>query len=307
MNHVMKAAMGWGLSMLPGGRRLHAVVQRRVTHTLPLPDKNFNDRCQIALHHVIALREHFGASIEQLRLFEFGAGWDLIIPQVFRLCGVQRQQLFDLNALAQLDLVRNANQRLRARSTLSCTSDPRFEVATHVLPSVQGLTLDAAFDALGIDYVAPGDAAHTPLPDASVDAVTSSLVLEHVPPDAIAAIFRELHRIVRPGGLVSSTIDPSDHYSHGDARVTPWDFLTYGSVQWRAMNPPLLYQNRLRASEHVAIMTKAGFRMTEVRSTLGGTDDGFARARGRFMEPYSQWSDDRDLRTTRVQVVAVRD
>lgn len=306
MNHRMKAAMGWALSILPGGRWAHAGVQRKVTRTLPLPDRNFDDRCQIALQHARALQSQFGPSLDDVRLFEFGAGWDLIVPQLFRAMGVRRQQLFDLNALAELDLIVDANRRLRARGTVFNETAPPVRVNTALLPCVATMDRASALDALGIDYVAPGDAADTRLPDASVDAVTNSLVLEHVPPDAIAAIFRELHRIVRKGGLVSSVIDPSDHYSHGNAAVSPWNFLTYPPGTWRAMNPPLLYQNRLRASEHLAIIGAAGFRVVDVRRTLG-SDEVFNRVRGQFSSPYADWPDPDDLRTTRVHVVAVRD
>ena len=104
-------------------------------------------------------------------------------------------------------------------------------IVTHAMEELAGPNLSvgqcAELAALGIDYVAPGDAAATGLPDAAIDAVTNSLVLEHVPPAAIRAIFAEWHRIVRTGGIVSSTIDPSEHYRHGDSRVSPWKFHTY--------------------------------------------------------------------------------
>lgn len=48
--------------------------------------------------------------------------------------------------------------------------------------------------------VLPGDAAHVPLPDASVDAAWLSTVVHHVPDLARAG--RELRRVLRPGGRV---------------------------------------------------------------------------------------------------------
>ena len=60
------------------------------------------------------------------------------------------------------------------------------------------------------------------LPDASFDAVLCSHVLEHVDDDRAA--MRELHRIVRPGGLaiVMVPLDPTRAITHEDpAIVTP--------------------------------------------------------------------------------------
>jgi SAM-dependent methyltransferase len=50
---------------------------------------------------------------------------------------------------------------------------------------------------LGIEYI-QADLAHTGLPEESIDLVVSRSVLEHLP--APADVFRELHRILRPGG-----------------------------------------------------------------------------------------------------------
>jgi SAM-dependent methyltransferase len=45
------------------------------------------------------------------------------------------------------------------------------------------------------------DAARTGLPDASYDAVFATALFHHVPPAERGAVAREMHRLVRPGGL----------------------------------------------------------------------------------------------------------
>jgi SAM-dependent methyltransferase len=52
--------------------------------------------------------------------------------------------------------------------------------------------------------VARGDLLHLPFPDASVDRVMASEVLEHIPDDATA--FAEIFRVLRPGGRVAVTV-----------------------------------------------------------------------------------------------------
>ncbi|HYW31491.1 MAG TPA: class I SAM-dependent methyltransferase [Gemmatimonas sp.] len=272
-----------------------------------MPDGDFRDRCTIALDHLRVLRAHLGNDLERARLFEFGAGWDLIVPQVFFAAGVRHQQLFDLNRLLQPDLMRDANRRLRDCAQLVSVTNPSLAVDMATLPDLAAVEQEAALRRLGIKYVAPADAANTGLASASVDAATNSLVLEHVPPSVIAAIFSELHRIVRPGGVVSSSVDMSDHYSHGDPTVSPWNFLRYPERTWHAMNPPILYQNRLRASEHLALISGAGFRIVDSQRRFVGTPDSFAVARKQAVPPYSSWDDVEDLRATQLHVVAIRD
>ncbi|UOY02009.1 class I SAM-dependent methyltransferase [Blastococcus sp. PRF04-17] len=52
--------------------------------------------------------------------------------------------------------------------------------------------------------VVRGDLLHLPFPDASVDRVMASEVLEHIPDDATA--FAEIVRVLKPGGRVAVTV-----------------------------------------------------------------------------------------------------
>ena len=306
MDYRLKAAIGWGLSVVPGGRALHSIVQRRVTKTLPMPEQDFADRCEIALQHLHAVRQHLGQPLEEARFFEFGAGWDLIVPQVYFSAGVRHQHIVDLHRLVSPDLVEDANRRLRRIGAITSTQTHQTCVSLEALPDQNGKPLNAMLSELGIVYQAPADATNTGLPDASFDVVTSSLVLEHVPGPVIGAIFREMFRIVRPGGVVSSSIDMSDHYSHADPAVAPWNFLRYGSTTWRLMNPPILYQNRLRTSEQLELIRASGLKVVSTLPRYVGSVASFESIRPRFAKEYSDWAQADDLRTTQLHVVATR-
>lgn len=45
------------------------------------------------------------------------------------------------------------------------------------------------------------------LPDEYFDLVCSISVVEHIPADQLTAVFREIHRVLRPGGLVVNSYD----------------------------------------------------------------------------------------------------
>jgi len=65
-----------------------------------------------------------------------------------------------------------------------------------------------------IRYI-PGDLTHTPFPDSSFDAITCLSVLEHSVP--LEPYFREMHRLLKPGGVVISSVDyyPTPIDTHG--------------------------------------------------------------------------------------------
>ena len=60
-----------------------------------------------------------------------------------------------------------------------------------------------------------------------VDIITSTNTLEHIPPGEIAAILRECARLLREGGLMSSSIDLQDHYHWFDKNISVYNFLRF--------------------------------------------------------------------------------
>lgn len=264
MRWWVKVAAARLLSALPGGAHLHYALQRFVTRTLPPSDASIAARLASARGHLEVLRRVAGWGPEGRTFFEFGAGWDLAIPLLYRAAGVPRQILVDLHPLARPWLVAHAVEAVRRLG--SAAPGPQVLDFT-LLPSIDPRTpsLVADLRSAGIDYRAPADARATGLDDASVDCVTSTATLEHVPADVIPAIMREMFRILKPGGVFSSDIDLSDHFAHGDRRITDWNFLRYDRRQWARINNALLFQNRLRASQYVAMARQAGFTVVEAR------------------------------------------
>jgi len=68
--------------------------------------------------------------------------------------------------------------------------------------------------------VREGHAAALPARDHSVDRLLLSEVIQLVPPKDIAAVFTEIHRVVRPGGRVLLASVPNAH--HRDTYLTPY-------------------------------------------------------------------------------------
>ena len=238
-------------SAVPGGHRLNYALQRYVTRSLPRPAKVMAEVVETARCHVRAIERHAPRPLDELRLFEFGAGWDLATPLAMASLGVRHQLLFDLYPVARWNLIQHAVADLRSRGL--------------DLPEVTpGRVQEDYLASIGIRYVAPGDARATGLPDGSIDVAVSTSVLEHVDEPDIRAICRELRRILSAGGICSFAIDYHDHYAGSDPTINGLNFLRYDDADWRRWNCALQNQNRLRHLDYVRLFEDAGFELAAV-------------------------------------------
>jgi SAM-dependent methyltransferase len=123
----------------------------------------------------------------------------------------------------------------------------------------------------GIEYKAPYDARDTGLNDNSIDCITSTNTLEHIPPNDIKAILKECYRILNKDGILSFQIDYQDHYSYFDKNISVYNFLQFGQATWNTFfNPSLHYQNRLRHKDYLQLFCESGFNIVE-DNYYGGT------------------------------------
>jgi SAM-dependent methyltransferase len=243
MRWIAKAVVQGALSALPRGDALNYLLQRHVTHGLPMSDAMFDMHVAEAHRHFDAMRRHAAAlDPRHAVLYEFGAGWDLVGPIALAQRGIRHQILVDIRANLRLELVNGTLERLGAAPVRSIGE------------------LEARH---GIRYVAPCDARRTPIPAGSVDVVSSTFTLEHIPEPDIAAILAESARLLRPGGIVSCAIDMKDHYSYFDDRVDVYHCLTVPDRAWRLVNPPLHHQNRLRLPDYRRLFSDAGLEIVE--------------------------------------------
>lgn len=246
MRWQTKARAFSALSNIPWGGELHYILQRYVTRRLPRPEKQVKSIYTLA-QRLNAVHETY--SLRPLRdstFFEFGTGRDLVIPLAFSAHGAQRFITVDIERLAKPELIRS-NAAIVSR--LSGTAHPE-------LSSLKDLERSWR-----IDYRAPADARATGLPAASIDCAVSVETLEHIPKGDIAAILKELRRIMRPDGLVLMQIDYGDHFKGFDPSISSFNFLTYSEEDWAPFQSRFQYVNRLRHSEYLELFREAGFQL----------------------------------------------
>lgn len=261
MHWLVKRTLQNALGVLPSPQSANYVFQRHVTRTLPIGDAGVARKFARARSHVAAYEEHGpGRPLDETVAYEFGAGWDLAIPLSYAALGVGRQVLVDIRPNLRLELV-NATLASLARQR-----EALEEVAGRELRDLGPPGVESAEDLrtrFGIEYRAPCDAAATGLPAESVDLVTSTNTLEHVPREAIAPILREAARLLRPDGVMSFRIDMQDHASYADPRRSPYDYLRYSERAWRFLSPKLEYENRLRLPDYRALFAEAGLEIAD--------------------------------------------
>jgi SAM-dependent methyltransferase len=252
-----KALLQKGMSVLPRSESANYLFQRHVTHALPPSLTSFRGKFSRAVAHLDALAGYGPARpLGDAVLYEFGAGWDLAVQLSYWSLGVDRQVIVDLQPHVRLELVNLTLGRLESeRATLA--AEAKRELRDPGREGVESVwDLEKRF---GITYLAPRDARATGLDSGSVDLVSSTNTLEHVPAADLVPILAECRRLLRPDGILSSRIDLRDHYSYFDRGLSPYNFLRYSDRAWRLFNSSVLYQNRLRRPDYLHAFSESGF------------------------------------------------
>jgi SAM-dependent methyltransferase len=286
----VKAVAQRGFSSVPGGHHLNYLFQRSLGG-LPLSDDALEVEVDKGQAHLAALRA-LDIDPAESRFFEFGAGYDLHLPLIQSRLGFHDQTVVDIRRVARAALVVDIASRL-----------PRTLHESDPTPADPQGTMDEVLAAHRITYAAPADARSTGRPSGSMDAVVTTSTLEHIPAADLAAILRECHRLLRDGGGMSMQIDYSDHWSHFDHRLTPYNFLRFPQREWDRWNPALQYQSRLRHSDYLALFDAAGFEIARCE-TAGDDEAGLEDLAAVPLAPPFDQYDEHDAAITFAHVVA---
>ncbi|WP_177199933.1 class I SAM-dependent methyltransferase [Flexibacter flexilis] len=228
------------ISLLPQSHQLNYLLQRHVTHSLPISEAQFAQKALDAAEQVALFERFSGKKAAQSLWYEIGSGSDLSMALCFGIKHDIRLTATDLYPIAKISLINNNLARL-------WTSQP--------ITNLPELTQ------FNIQYAAPTDAQQTDFEANTFDCITNTSVLEHIPAAALPAIFKEGYRVLKPNGLMICVIDMQDHYSYTDSSITYGHFLRYNNFVYNDLiNSDIHYQNRLRYSQYKTLWKAAGFR-----------------------------------------------
>lgn len=273
MRWWIKAAMQKGISLLPGGRTLHHYLQRNVWRSLRINEPFLIDRLSHVAKHLNAWDYYHTNSLPQSAL-ELGTGWYPIVPVGLYLSGidqvytVDQNQYFSETRFAELmTWLQDWHERGLLKQYLPSLLPARWEQLRQTYQQHQS-ALTPLLKSLNIHYWV-GDARALPYPDDHFELVHSNNTFEHIPAQILSELLSEMDRVLKPQSVMSHYIDMADHYSYGDANLSPFHYLRFTERQWSWIENRFQSQNRLRINQYETIYAEKGLESHRLEVELG--------------------------------------
>jgi hypothetical protein len=232
------------LDILPAGDSAHRWVQRRLTGTAHRDMSGENNRYQtVFLRHLNEFKK-CGKPIEDISYLEFGAGYDLAANIYYYCMGIERQALVDIVPIMQPTQVERMVHWYQANPPPGAVRTPLSDLAK-----------------MGIEYKAP-----MRLQDirGRFDVISTIDTMEHIPAPEVPEIARCCKALLNDDGVCVMSIDYTDHYSHADSAITPYNFLRYSPAGWRVYNSSRHYQSRSRHTTYREAFASASLTVDEI-------------------------------------------
>ena len=258
MHWKQKANIQNALSLLPtsASYAIYYWVQR---HFGNLKTINPTGRISAAIDTWTQMQEQ-GINPTGKVFMEIGTGRTPLVPMAYWLMGAEKTISIDLNPYLKAELIEESIQYIykNKEDILSLFGPLIDQTRLNKLLSLnepKKFSLSVFLDLCQIDYIAPGDASNTNLPEQSIDFHTSFTVLEHIPLGVLIEIFKEGNRIIKNNGLFVHRVDYSDHFSHSDKNISAINFLQYSEDEWNKFaDNSYMYMNRLRHDDFIELL-----------------------------------------------------
>ncbi len=179
-------------------------------------------------------------------LLEFGPGDSLSTALLGADHGARRIWLVDAGAFAERDITKYA---------------PLQEKLSKNWVHKHFIDTDEMLRATNTTYLTDGLRSLKTIPDMSVDFIFSQAVLEHVYLSEFELIIKELFRIQTSRGVASHRIDLRDHLGNSLNSLRFTEKIWESSLFVRSG----FYTNRLRASQIIEIIQRAGYQLLDLK------------------------------------------
>jgi len=273
---VLKAVVQKGISYLPGGHKINYLFQKYVTKGVNLSDEYFFDRLSHAREHLDNYEKLIGTASLNNTL-EIGTGWYPVVPISLFLYGANNINTIDISPLLTKESLKIALTRfvnISDNGELNRyikVSPERLAILKKLYNEYDGLPMNEILATLKINYVIK-DARATGFADKYFDMVSSNNTFEHIYPSILEGILKEFKRVTKSGGLMSHSIDMSDHFAHFDKAISVFNFLKYSDKQWELIDNSIQPQNRYRINEYKDLYKKLGIPITKETLVRGSMD-----------------------------------
>jgi SAM-dependent methyltransferase len=272
MNWKVKAFMQNCIASLPGA--LSSEMYFQMQRYFGGRKKSINPWMHFLTYNARMLQKikQYGKGINGKVFFEIGSGLVPLLPVALWLCGAKKIITMDLKPYMRNELIEDMlffckSQKSEMENALGELLDKeRF----NMLLSYNGkIDKKGILELCQIEYMAPGDATKTNLPESSVHYHVSHTVYEHIPLNILRDILEEGNRILAEDGLFINFIDYSDHFSHTDKNISGINFLQYSDKEWKKYaGNKYTYVNRARHDEFIELFKSVGHDFLEIEPFL---------------------------------------
>lgn len=259
MNWLAKAATYKMLSALPGGAALYQYAREQITRSLVPTKDRVSQKIDVGLMYFDWLTNHgMGARLVEGVHLDFGAGWHPTIPLLYYSLGVNRQHLFDVASHLNGPKL---DQTIKLFLALVTDSQWPHRGRLRRLPApLEQTNWRTYLEQLGITCHAPYGDAFASL-TGSLDVVTSTQVLLHIPRSVMLGCFTQIRTSLKPGGVFLVTVYLRDILAgnpHNSA--DKYNQLRYSPGTWeRWFNSSIMSFNRFKARDYREMLEQAGF------------------------------------------------
>jgi SAM-dependent methyltransferase len=285
---IFKAIIQKGISFMPFGHKINFLFQKYITRGVNLSDPYFEDRLTHCGEHYKYFRQF--CSAEKFSHLEIGTGWYPVVPVGMFLCGADTVTTIDLTRFTNEQRFRATVKKYYERHQsgklsvlLPAVSKDRLNVLLGEAQNPTCSSLGAFLEKFRMEYHV-ADARKVPFKDNSFDLITSNNTFEHIYPEALEGILLEFKRLCKKGGVMSHSIDLSDHFAHMDESITIYNFLKYSEAQWKWINNSIQPMNRLRIYDYREMYRKISIPITlEINREFDLEDYNKVEVDGRFL------------------------
>jgi SAM-dependent methyltransferase len=263
---IFKAVIQKGISFLPFGHKVNFLFQKYVSRGVNLSDEYFEGRVSHAHEHYKYFRKYCLA--ESFSHLEIGTGWYPVVPLGMFLCGADAITTIDLTRLTSEDRFRTTVKKYYESSRngklnvlLPNASGERLQILLGEAENPTCNSLGAFLEKFRMEYHV-ADARKVPFKDNSFDVITSNNTFEHIYPEALEGILLEFKRLCKKGGVMSHSIDLSDHFAHMDKSITIYNFLKFSEAQWKWIDNSIQPMNRMRIYDYRELYKKTSIPIT---------------------------------------------
>lgn len=196
---------------------------------------------------------------ENDNLLELGTGWLHWYATFFRIFNNVKIDLFDVWDNRKINTFKKVMKQLTFELTTEENEKLVNKNILNILSEVN--SFDEVYNILDYNYIINPNGSLRGLKNDYYKIIFSCAVFEHIDRKILKEYFKQMNRILIPGGYLVHIIDMGDHYHYKDKNKTHFkNYLNISNVFWKNYyENSIFYINRVQVSEWKKYFFDSGF------------------------------------------------